>query len=90
MDGFDPINAIADAAPGFVWRLQSEEGDATSIRIFDDDTILVNMSLWEDIDSLKNYIYKTQHVNYLRRRKEWFELYERVLFVLKIAARKTE
>ena len=48
----DPINALADAAPGFVWRLKTEDGDATSIRVFDDDQILLNMSVWESIEAL--------------------------------------
>lgn len=82
VEGLDPINALADAAPGFVWRLQTEEGDATSIQAFDDESILVNMSVWADIDSLRAYVYKSQHVDFLRRRKEWFEKFEGVFVVL--------
>ncbi len=67
----DRINALADEAEGFVWRLQSESGDATAFRPFDED-VLVNMSVWEDLDSLHNYVYKTAHVEIMRRRKEWF------------------
>ena len=50
-----PINALADASPGFVWRLQTEAGDATSLRVFDDDMVIVNMSVWENIESLREY-----------------------------------
>lgn len=68
-----PINALADAAPGFVWRLQSDEGNATSIRIFDTDGLIVNMSVWESIEALQAYVYKSPHIAVLRRRREWFE-----------------
>jgi hypothetical protein len=69
----EPINAIADASPGFVWRLQTETGDATALRIFDDDWIIVNMSVWESLEALRNYVYRSPHADVLRRRLEWFE-----------------
>jgi len=68
----DRINALADEAPGFVWRLQSEDGDATAMRPFGDD-YLVNISVWEDIGSLHAYVYRSAHVDIMRRKKEWFE-----------------
>src|SRR5947209_3239430 len=73
VEQLDPINALADAAPGFVWRLQSEEGDATSIRPFDDDTILVNMSVWESIESLTAFAYTGEHRPIMQKRRQWFE-----------------
>lgn len=69
----DEINALADTSPGFVWRLQTPEGNATELRPFDDDRILVNMSVWESIEQLKQYVYKTAHAEVLRQRQEWFE-----------------
>ena len=66
------INALAESSPGFVWRLQTEEGDATALRPLGDQT-LVNMSVWKDVASLNHYVYKTAHVEIMRRRKEWFE-----------------
>jgi hypothetical protein len=69
----DRINAMADNAPGFVWRLQSDEGNATSLRVYEDEMILINMSVWESIEALHKYVYYTQHVEFIRRRKEWFE-----------------
>jgi hypothetical protein len=69
----DPINALADAAPGFVWRLKTDDGDATSIRVFTNDQILLNMSVWESIDALKHYVYQSGHKEVLRRRREWAE-----------------
>ena len=59
IDHLDEINGIADNSPGFVWRLQTDEGDATAIQAFDDPLMLVNVSVWEDIESLKNFVYKS-------------------------------
>ena len=76
MGGFverlDEINAVADKAPGFIWRLQTEEGDATSIQAFDDPFMLVNMSVWESIDALRMFVYKSLHVELIRDRDAWF------------------
>ena len=69
----EPINALADASPGFVWRLQGEGGDATSFRAFDSDTILINMSTWESLEALQAFVYRTAHTGVMRRRREWFE-----------------
>ncbi|MEE9447033.1 MAG: DUF3291 domain-containing protein [Arenicellales bacterium] len=71
-DRLDDINALADAAPGFVWRLQTDAGDATSIQAFDDPNLLVNMSVWADIESLKNYVYRSLHVELIQDRDAWF------------------
>ncbi len=67
----DRINALADGTPGFVWRLQTEEGDATAMRPLGEETI-VNLSVWQDVESLNAYVYKSGHVEIMRRRKEWF------------------
>ena len=70
----DPINALADRAPGFVWRLQTDEGNATAIRPFDDDDrMIINMSVWDSIDALAAFVYRSDHVAVMRRRREWFE-----------------
>lgn len=68
----DRINALAESSPGFVWRLQTDDGDATALRPLGDDT-LVNMSVWKDVESLNYYVYKTAHVEIMRRRREWFD-----------------
>jgi Domain of unknown function (DUF3291) len=68
----DPVNEVADAAPGFVWRLQDESGDATSIRPFGDD-IIVNLSVWESVEALAAFMYGDAHADVLRRRREWFD-----------------
>ncbi|MEM9133162.1 MAG: DUF3291 domain-containing protein, partial [Actinomycetota bacterium] len=72
MDNLDPINALADRSPGFVWRLQDEQGNATSIRAFDDETILPNLSVWTSLEALKDYVFRSDHARFLRRRREWF------------------
>jgi hypothetical protein len=67
----DPLNAVADSAPGFVWRLQTDEGNATAIQAFEDDLMLVNMSVWESVEALADYVYGGNHVPVMRRRREW-------------------
>jgi Domain of unknown function (DUF3291) len=68
-----PVNAIADQSPGFVWRLQTENGDATSILPYDDPAIMINMSVWESIEALRTFVYRTSHVGVMRDRAQWFE-----------------
>ena len=82
----DRINALAEAAPGFVWRLQTEEGDATALRPLGDN-VLVNMSVWQDVESLSRYVYRSGHVEVMRRRKEWFERMAEAYVVLWWVAR---
>jgi hypothetical protein len=77
----DSINALAEAAPGFVWRLQTEEGDATALRPLGEN-VLVNMSVWRDVEALNRYVYKSGHVEVMRRRKEWFERMSEAYLVL--------
>lgn len=72
VNGLAHINALADASPGFLWRLQSDSGNATDVRVFDDEDLLVNLSVWESVDALRAYVYKSEHADFLRRRKEWF------------------
>ncbi|MDH1728087.1 DUF3291 domain-containing protein [Ectopseudomonas chengduensis] len=75
------INALAEGSPGYVWRLQDEAGDATAIRPFGDE-VLVNMSVWQDVQSLSDYVYKSAHTEMLKRRREWFERVEQAHQVL--------
>src|SRR5262245_15238995 len=69
----DPINALADASPGFVWRLQTDDGNATSIHAFEDELVLVNMSVWESFEDLNAFVYRSGHFEVFRRRREWTE-----------------
>jgi hypothetical protein len=73
VDALDPINALADAAPGFVWRLQTEDGDATAVRAYDDDLLIVNMSVWESLESLADFVYRSDHQQVMRGRRQWFD-----------------
>lgn len=77
----DRINGLADNAPGFVWRLAGDEGNATALRPFGADT-LVNMSVWASIEALNDYVYKTAHVEIMKRRKEWFDRMQQAYMVL--------
>ena len=72
----EPVNALADSAPGFVWRLQDDTGDATSIRAFPDDLMIVNMSVWETVEALWAFVYGGGHLEVMRRRREWFSRIE--------------
>lgn len=65
------INALAESSPGFIWRLQTEAGDATGIDYFGADKV-VNLSLWSSIEALHDYVYRSAHVEVLRRKQEWF------------------
>lgn len=71
VDNLDRINALAESSPGFVWRLIGEGNDATSLRPLGDN-IIVNMSVWKNVSSLRDFVYKTAHVQILKRKREWF------------------
>jgi hypothetical protein len=68
----DEVNALADSSKGFVWRLQEEDGSALNISVFDDSFLVVNMSLWESVEDLKNFVYKSGHVKVYLQKDSWF------------------
>ena len=80
MQGFvarlEEINALADGSPGFVWRLQTDAGNATYLRPYDDERIIINMSVWETVEDLRGYVYRGGHGEVLRQRSEWFQKLE--------------
>lgn len=78
----DTINTLADNSKGFVWRLKDEEGNATNIHPFDDDRIIVNMSVWESIEDLMEYAYKSAHAVVMKDRSKWFEKFGKPSMVL--------
>jgi hypothetical protein len=78
----DDINALADGAPGFVWRLQTDDGNATSVQAFEDNLILFNMSVWESPEHLRSFVYRSDHAKVMRQRKSWFERFDGVYLVL--------
>ena len=78
----DPVNALADEAPGFIWRLQSSSGNATDIAYNDDPFMIVNMSVWQSIESLREFVYQSNHLKVLRDRAKWFEKMEKPYYCL--------
>ncbi len=76
------VNEIADHSPGFVWRLQDDSGNATGISAFDDPHMLVNLSVWESSEQLKDFMFKTLHADYLKRKREWFDKMSEAYFVM--------
>jgi hypothetical protein len=76
------INALAERSPGFVWRLQTEDGDATAVRPYADTRILINLSVWTDLDTLRAYVYRSDHAAVMKRRREWFERFDRIYVAL--------
>ena len=86
MTGFvsrlEEINALADGAAGFVWRLQTPEGNATYLRPYDDERIIFNLSVWESVETLKQYVYRTAHAELLRDRRSWFEQFDGAMLAM--------
>jgi hypothetical protein len=78
----DPINALAESSDGFIWRLKDDGNNATSIKMYDDDFIIVNMSVWRDIDALFHFTYRTSHTEVFRKRGSWFEKMPEMHYVL--------
>ncbi len=71
-DNLEHVNQIAEQSPGYIWRLQTDEGDATALRPFGDD-VLVNLSVWQDLASLRAFVFESAHRSFLKRRAEWFD-----------------
>lgn len=82
VDALDPVNAVADRADGFIWRLRSERGNATDIPVFGDEWLIVNLSVWRDPNALKTFMFEGQHRELLRRRGEWFERVDEAMTAL--------
>jgi Domain of unknown function (DUF3291) len=76
-DALDEINAVAETSPGFVWRLKDDSvGNATTFHPIEGDGLVIpNLSVWESIDALGDFVYRSAHTPFLRRRREWFERY---------------
>lgn len=82
VDNLEHINGIGEASPGFVWRLKDESGDATAIQVYDDPNKIVNLTVWQDPDSLKQFLFKIEHAQFLKRKKEWFKPVKEATYVL--------
>lgn len=82
MDNLDRINELAERSPGFVWRMKSDSGNATDIAVPGDEDMISNLSVWEDVTSLGNYVFNTVHARFYERREEFFQLMTRHHFVM--------
>ncbi|REL36266.1 DUF3291 domain-containing protein [Thalassotalea euphylliae] len=82
VDNLDRINGVAEQSPGFIWRLKDDTGNATDIQAFDNPQTIVNMSVWQDADALKNFMFKTDHLSFMKRKAQWFEKSSQATYVL--------
>ncbi|WP_190809848.1 DUF3291 domain-containing protein [Flagellimonas sp. S3867] len=82
VDNLDKVNQLAENSEGFVWRLKDESNNAASFNPFNDEQVIINISVWKNITSLENFIYQTFHTEFLKRRKEWFNKYGKTHFAL--------
>lgn len=82
VSNLDMVNALAEKQPGFVWRLRNDNNNATSIKVFDNEFLIVNMSVWEDINVLFNFVYRSMHIDLFKRRKDWFEKMDKMHMAL--------
>jgi hypothetical protein len=73
VDNLEAINGLAERSPGFVWRLQTDEGDATAVRAYDDELVIINLTVWASVEALADFAYRSDHARFLRRKREWFE-----------------
>ncbi|MET9830524.1 DUF3291 domain-containing protein [Streptomyces sp. NPDC006385] len=82
VDNLEPVNADADAADGFVWRLKDDSGDATAVPVFGDSWLIINLTMWRDTNALTAYMYQGRHREMLARRREWFERVQEAMTAL--------
>lgn len=75
VSNLERVNKLAENSEGFIWRLKDENNDATSFNPYNDEQVIINISVWKSIESLENFVFKTFHSDFLKRRKEWFDSY---------------
>lgn len=78
----DAVNQLAENSEGFVWRLKDDEGNATNFNPFDDVQVIVNMSVWENLETLERFVFNGHHLEVMRRRREWFQRFGKAYMVL--------
>jgi len=78
VDNLDTINELAENSDGFIWRLKDDSNNATNLNPYNDVQIIINISVWKNVETLGNYVFKTVHSDFLKRRKEWFRNYGKV------------
>ncbi|MGC4102446.1 DUF3291 domain-containing protein [Ferruginibacter sp.] len=72
VDNLDAVNALAENSPGFIWRFKDDSNNATAFNPFNDEQVIINISVWEDIETLRDFMYNTWHADFMKRRREWF------------------
>jgi hypothetical protein len=82
VDNLELVNGIAERSDGFVWRLKDDTGNATSIRAFADPRIIINISVWENVEALERFVWQTVHKRFYGKRREWFDKMDEPYFVL--------
>ena len=82
VDNIDRINQIAEQNDGFVWRLKDEQNNALALSPFPDASLLINVSVWKDVDSLQKYVYESMHVEIMKRKREWFHHFKGFYYAL--------
>jgi len=82
VENLDKVNALAESSEGFVWRLKDESNNATNLNPYEDEKIIVNISVWESINALETFTYKTFHSNFVRRRKKWFQHFGKAYYAM--------
>ena len=82
MDNLDRMNALAERSPGFVWRMQSDSGNATDISVPGDAEMISNLSVWDDVASLGHYVFNTLHARFYEKGTNWFTAMKTPHFVM--------
>lgn len=82
VDNLDAVNSEAEKSEGFIWRLTDEDDNATSFDPYQNVRIIINVSVWKDVDSLKDFVFNGTHLSFMRRRKEWFEQFGKAYFCM--------
>lgn len=82
VDNLERINLMGECSPGFVWRMKDDTGNATAIPVYDDPNIIANLTVWQNPESLKSFLFKTEHAHFLKRKKEWFKPVKEATYVL--------
>jgi hypothetical protein len=82
VDNLDSVNQLAESSEGFVWRLKDDSNNATNLNPFDDEQVIINISVWESVEALEKFTFKTFHTDFLKRRKEWFQQLGKAYFAM--------
>ena len=77
VENLDRINGLAEKSAGFIWRLKDEHNNATHFNPYEDKRIIINLSVWRDLESFERFVYHSDHLNFIKRRMEWFEKFEK-------------